>query len=148
MIMFKGGAPPVADEAALGMSFDELAKGQWRIANSARLLLLPLLPALLKGLPASLVASPVQVVGNKGTDGGFSGFVLVVIILKTFGALSSRRVRDSFPIRPCTRLVDAEVASLQPAVFGDVLVLLEYFLSNPLQHVVEAGHNPTLAYCP
>ena len=98
-----------------------------------------LLAALLKEFAASAVASPVPAVGHKGTDSGLSWFVLVVIIIETFAASGSRGVHDSFPVSPCAHLVDAAVSSLQPAVVGEVLVLFEYFVSDPLQHVV-AGH--------
>ena len=41
VVGLEGGVPPVADEAALMVSSDELPKGQGRITNSAGLLLFP-----------------------------------------------------------------------------------------------------------
>ena len=120
------------------MSSDQLSKGQWQIAQSAGFLLSPVLLLLLKGLPASPVASLVQVVGHEGTDGRLSGFVIVIIIVETFAALVSRQVHDGFPVRPYAHLPGATVACLQSAVVGEVLVLLEYPSSDPLQHVVAA----------
>ena len=79
-----------------------------------------------------------QVGGHAGTDGGLSRFILVIIIVETFAALGSRRVHDGLPIRPRAHLVDAAVAYLQSTVVGQILVLLEYFLSDPLQHIVAA----------
>ena len=110
MIVLEGGAPPVADKAALTMSSDELSKAQWRIADPAGLLLFPLPPPLLKGLPASPVASLVQVVGHEDTDGGLSGFIPIVIIVETFADLGSRAVHDNLTVRPCAHLADAAVA--------------------------------------
>ena len=112
MFVLEGGAPPVAEEATLRMSSDELSKGQWWIAHSAGLLLFPLLATLLKGFPASPVASLVEVVGHEDTDGGLCRFILVVIIVKTFAAVGSPRPHDGFPIRPCAHLADAAVACL------------------------------------
>ena len=142
VVVLEGGAAPVA--------LDELPKGQWRIVNSARLLLLSLLPALLKGLSAPLVASLVQVVGHEGTGGCLSQFVLVVIIVETFAALSSCLVHDGFPVRRCTQLVHAAVAPLQPLVPGLVLLLLEHLLSDPVQHIVAAHshHDGQQTVCP
>ena len=79
-----------------------------------------------------------QVVGHEGTDGGLRWFVLVVIIVETFAHFGFRRVHDSFLVIPSDPMVDTVFASLQPAVVGEVYVLLEYFLSNPGQHVVAA----------
>ena len=138
VIVFAGGAPPVADKAPLRGGSDEVPKGQCRVANSAGHFLLPSLQTLLKWLPASPVASLPGVVGHECTDGGLSWFILVVIIVKTFAAFGSRQVHDGLPVRPRTDLVHAAVASLQPAVVGEVLVLFEYFLFNPFQHDVAA----------
>ena len=120
------------------MSSNKIPKREWRTAHSAGLLLFPLLPTLLKGLPAYPVASLVQVVGHKGTDSSLSWFILVVIIVETYAVLGSRHDEDRFRIRPCTQVADAAVAYLQSAVVGEGLVLLEYFLSDSLQHVVAA----------
>ena len=129
-MVLEGGAPPVGDESAPRMSFDEIPKGQWWVANSAGLFLLPLVP--------TLVASLLQVVGHKGTDGGLGWFIIVVIIVETFAASSFRWVHDGFAVRPCATLVDATVASLQLVVVGEVFVLFEHFLLDALKHVVEA----------
>ena len=113
-------------------------KGHWWIAQLTGLLLFPLLPALLKGLAVSLVASLVQVVNHEGIDGGLRRFVLIVIIVRTLANLGSHNVHDSFSVRPFANIVDAMFASLRPAVVVEVLVGLEHSLSNQLQCMVTA----------
>ena len=66
VVVMEGSVRPVAHQSALTVSSNELPKGQQQIADVAGLLLFPLLPLLLKGLPASCVASFVQVIGHQG----------------------------------------------------------------------------------
>ena len=84
----------------------------------------------LQGLPASPVV-PRAVVGQEGTNGHLGGLIVVVIVNESFIAISSRWVHGSFPAGPLANVVDVAVAGPQPAGVVEVLVLFEYFLSNP-----------------
>ena len=81
---------------------------------------------------------PSAVVGHEGTNGHLGGLIVVVIVDESFIAVGSRWVHGSFPARSLANVVDVAVAGPQPAGVVEVPVLLEYFLSNPLQDLVAA----------
>ena len=136
VVMAEPFVPPITHETALRVSSYELPKGQRRVPNAAGVLLLLLLPTLLQGLPAFPVAPRVQVVGHEGTNGHLGGLIVVVIIVESLTTIGSRWVHGSFPARPLANVVDVTVAGPQPAGVVEVPVLLEYFLSNPLEDLV------------
>ena len=87
--MVESFVPPITHETTLGVSSYELSKGQWRFANAAGLLVLLLLPTLLQGLSASLVAPRVQAVGHESTNGRLGGLMVVVVVVKSLIAIGS-----------------------------------------------------------
>ena len=136
VVMVEPFVPSITHETALRVSSYELPKGQRRVANAAGVLPLFLLPTLLQGLPASPVAPRVQVAGHEGTNGHLGGLIVVIVVVESFIAIGSCWVHGSFPARPLANVGDVTVAGPQPAGVVEVPVLLEYFLSNPLQDLV------------
>ena len=138
VVMVEALLPPITHETALRVSSYELPKGQRRVANTARVPLLLLLPTWLQGLPVCWLGPRAQVLGHEGTHGHFGGLIVVVIVDESLIAAGSRWVHGILPARSLANVVDVAVAGPQPAGVVEVSVLLEYFLANPLQDLVAA----------